>query len=195
MIISVSYTHLDVYKRQVTTNPLITQSRARKVLCVTYTNAAVDEIKRRLDKFTDHVEVHTIHGFIIEHIIQPFQQDLRDIMESDFGIEVSSRGKISSQVEGLGLSLIHISITIIAARTITAITVLFFFKIKSPFPYNPYRERGIISWHFAVARSFLHGNALTGILTQLHCALAAFPEYYPVSYTHLDVYKRQLYGL
>ena len=90
-------------KNIVTTNPLITQSRARKVLCVTYTNAAVDEIKRRLDKFTDYVEVHTIHGFIIEHIIQPFQQNLRGIMESDFGIEVSSKGKISSQVEGLGI--------------------------------------------------------------------------------------------
>ncbi len=90
-------------KNIVTTNPLITQSRARKVLCVTYTNAAVDEIKRRLDNFTDHVEVHTIHGFIIEHIIQPFQQDLRGIMESDFGIEVSSKRKISSQVEGLGI--------------------------------------------------------------------------------------------
>ena len=90
-------------KNIVTTNPLITRSRARKVLCVTYTNAAVDEIKRRLDKFTDYIEVHTIHGFIIEHIIQPFQQDLRDIMKSDFGIEVSSKGKISSQVEGLGI--------------------------------------------------------------------------------------------
>ena len=48
-------------KNIVTTNPLITRSRARKVLCVTYTNAAVDEIKRRLDKFTDYIEVHTIH--------------------------------------------------------------------------------------------------------------------------------------
>ncbi|MBQ7231875.1 MAG: ATP-dependent helicase [Bacillales bacterium] len=90
-------------KNIVMTNPLITQSRARKVLCVTYTNAAVDEIKRRLDKFTDHIEVHTIHGFIIEHIIQLFQQDLRGIMKSDFGIEMSSKGKISSQVEGLGI--------------------------------------------------------------------------------------------
>ncbi|MBS5842612.1 MAG: ATP-dependent helicase [Clostridiales bacterium] len=90
-------------KNIITTNSLITQSRMRKVLCVTYTNAAVDEIKRRLDKFTEHVEVYTIHGFIIEHIIQPFQQDLRDIMESDFGIGVDSKGKISSQVEGLGI--------------------------------------------------------------------------------------------
>lgn len=90
-------------KSIITTNSLITQSRMRKVLCVTYTNAAVDEIKRRLDKFTEHVEVYTIHGFIIEHIIQPFQQDLREIMESDFGIGVGNKGKISSQVEGLGI--------------------------------------------------------------------------------------------
>ena len=85
------------------TNALITRSQMRKILCVTYTNAAVDEIKRRLDKFTEHVEVHTIHSFIIEHIIQPFQQALRNIMESDFGIGVGSKGKISSQVEGLGI--------------------------------------------------------------------------------------------
>ncbi len=90
-------------KNIITTNPLITQSRMRKVLCVTYTNAAVDEIKRRLDKFTEHVGVYTIHGFIIEHIIQPFQQDLRNIMKSDFAIEVGGKGKISSQVEGLGI--------------------------------------------------------------------------------------------
>lgn len=90
-------------KNIITTNSLITQSRMRKVLCVTYTKSAVDEIKRRLDKFTEHVEVYTIHGFIIEHIINPFQQDLRDIMESDFGIRVGSKGKISSQVEGLGI--------------------------------------------------------------------------------------------
>jgi len=90
-------------KNIITTNSLLTQSRMRKVLCVTYTNAAVDEVKRRLDKFTEHVEVYTIHSFIIEHIIQPFQQDLRDIMESDFGIGVGDKGKISSQIEGLGI--------------------------------------------------------------------------------------------
>ena len=90
-------------KNIIANNPQIAQSRARKVLCVTYTNAAVDEIKRRLDKFTDHVEVYTIHGFIIKHIIQPFQQDLRDIIKSDFGIEMEGKGVISSQVEGVGI--------------------------------------------------------------------------------------------
>ena len=46
-------------KNIVTTNPLIIQSCARRVLCITYTNAAVDEIKRRLDNFTDYIEVYT----------------------------------------------------------------------------------------------------------------------------------------
>lgn len=90
-------------KNIVSTNPLITKSHARKVLCITYTNAAVDEIKRRLDRYTDYVEVYTIHGFIIEHIIQPFQQDLRELMSSDFKITVDTKGAISSQIEGLGI--------------------------------------------------------------------------------------------
>lgn len=63
----------------------------------------VDEIKRRLDNFTDYIEVYTIHGFIIENIIKPFQDDLKTIMESDFGINVNKRGTISSQIEGLGI--------------------------------------------------------------------------------------------
>lgn len=90
-------------KNIVTTNPLITQSRTRRVLCITYTNAAVDEIKRRLDNFTDYIEVYTIHGFIIENIIKPFQDDLRAVMESDFRINVNNKGIISSQIEGLGI--------------------------------------------------------------------------------------------
>ena len=90
-------------KNIVTQNTAIVESRSRKVLCVTYTNAAVDEIKKRLDKFTDCVDVCTIHGFIIEHIIQPFQQDLISLMESDFGISVRAKGKITSQIEGLGI--------------------------------------------------------------------------------------------
>ena len=90
-------------KNIITTHPNVAQSHARKVLCITYTNAAVDEIKRRLDRYADSVEIHTIHGFIIEHIITPFQNDLREIMSDDFGITVGGKGKISSQVEGLGI--------------------------------------------------------------------------------------------
>lgn len=90
-------------KNIVDTNPLITQSRSRKVLCITYTNAAVDEIKRRLETHAELVEIYTIHGFIIEYIIRPFQYDLKALMQSDFGIAVEGNGIISSQVEGLGI--------------------------------------------------------------------------------------------
>lgn len=90
-------------KNIVATYPLVAQSKARKVLCITYTNTAVDEIKRRLARFSTSVEVHTIHGFIIEHIIKPFQEDLRQIMQEDFSIEIKGKGQITSQVEGLGI--------------------------------------------------------------------------------------------
>ena len=90
-------------KNIITTNETVTQSKVRKVLCITYTNAAVAEIQRRLEKYIDYVEAYTIHGFIIEHIIKPFQNDLRSIMKLDFDISVSKKGKISSQIEGLGI--------------------------------------------------------------------------------------------
>jgi len=90
-------------KNIVTTHPHVAQSRARKVLCITYTNAAVDEITRRLDRYADSVETYTIHGFIIEHIIKPFQHDLREIISEEFGLTIGSKGKITSQIEGLGI--------------------------------------------------------------------------------------------
>ncbi len=90
-------------KNIVTTYPLVAQSRERKVLCITYTNAAVDEIKHRLDRFSSSVEVHTIHGYIIEHIIKPFQEDLRKIIQEDFNVTVKGKSMITSQVEGMGI--------------------------------------------------------------------------------------------
>jgi superfamily I DNA/RNA helicase len=90
-------------KRLVADNPAITDSKNRKVLCITYTNAAVNEIVRRLEGYTDYIEAYTIHGFIIEHIIRPFQHDLIAIMKSDFDISVNPNGKISSQTEGIGI--------------------------------------------------------------------------------------------
>lgn len=56
-------------KNIIATNPKITSSKNRKVLCITYTNAAVDEIRRRLDRFSDTADICTIHGFIIDNII------------------------------------------------------------------------------------------------------------------------------
>lgn len=90
-------------KNIITNNDAIAKSKSRKILCITYTNAAVDEIRKRLERYIDYVEAYTIHGFIIEHIIKPFQRDLIDIMKSDFNISVSEKGKITSQIEGLGI--------------------------------------------------------------------------------------------
>lgn len=90
-------------KNIITNNDAIDKSKSRKILCITYTNAAVDEIRKRLERYIDYVEAYTIHGFIIEHIIKTFQRDLIDIMKSDFNISVSGKGKITSQIEGLGI--------------------------------------------------------------------------------------------
>ena len=98
-----TYFLVENVKHIVTMHPLIAKSRRRKVLCITYTNAAVNEIERRLNDYSYSVEAYTIHGFIIEHIIKPFQQELQQIMFDDFGIIVSKRGQITSQIEGLGI--------------------------------------------------------------------------------------------
>ena len=90
-------------KNIIQTDEVISKSKLRKVLCITYTNAAVDEITHRLDRYTEYVETHTIHGFIIEHIIKLFQDDLIEIMKSDFDIDVPAGQIISSQLEGLGI--------------------------------------------------------------------------------------------
>lgn len=92
-------------KNIVKTVPQVTNSQNRKVLCITYTNSAVEEIQRRLHGLSDAVEVNTIHGFIIKHIIMPFQEDLKKIIKKDFNIEVNSKKKIISQIEGL--SILH----------------------------------------------------------------------------------------
>lgn len=98
-----TYFLVENVKNIITTNETIAKSNLKKVLCITYTNAAVDEICRRLDKYANYVETYTIHGFIIEHIIKPFQHTLIELMKSDFNISVAPKGKISSQVEGLGI--------------------------------------------------------------------------------------------
>lgn len=90
-------------KTIVTNHPIVSQSRSRKVLCITYTNAAGEEIERRLNRFSDSVEVFTIHSFIIEHIIKPFQTDLRRIIKENFNIEIKGNKAITSQLEGLGI--------------------------------------------------------------------------------------------
>lgn len=55
-------------------------SKSKKILCITYTNSAVDEIKSRLEGYENNIEICTIHSFIIEYIIQFYQDELKKIM-------------------------------------------------------------------------------------------------------------------
>jgi len=84
-------------------NPEIKNSANKKILCITYTNAAADEIKVRLLEYSENVCVSTIHSFIIDYIIKPYQNELRKIIKSDFNIDVPTDSNITSQIEGLSL--------------------------------------------------------------------------------------------
>ncbi|HFI0535993.1 TPA: UvrD-helicase domain-containing protein [Streptococcus suis] len=53
------------------------KSYRQKILCITYTNVAADEIKDRVGS-SEFIEVSTIHRFLSDMIMN-FQEDLRDI--------------------------------------------------------------------------------------------------------------------
>lgn len=78
-------------------------SKSKKILCITYTNSAVDEIKSRLEGYENNIEICTIHSFIIEYIIKFYQDELKKIMKEDYDIEVKGNKRISSQIEGIGI--------------------------------------------------------------------------------------------
>lgn len=48
----------------------------KKVAVITYTNAATDEIKRRIG-FDELFDISTIHSFVWE-MIQPYQEDIKN---------------------------------------------------------------------------------------------------------------------
>jgi len=58
----------------------------QKVAIITYTNAACDEIKKRLE-FDSSFAVSTIHSFCWE-LIQPFQLDIREWLDNNLKIEL-----------------------------------------------------------------------------------------------------------
>lgn len=60
----------------------------RRIAVITYTNAACDEIKERLE-FNPVVQVSTIHSFAWE-LIQPLQQDIRDWLRQNLKIEIDT---------------------------------------------------------------------------------------------------------
>ncbi|MFS0782073.1 UvrD-helicase domain-containing protein [Bacillus sp. 1P06AnD] len=46
--------------------------RSRKIACITYTNAAVNTLRNRLDGSLESIEITTIHSFCYKHIVKPF---------------------------------------------------------------------------------------------------------------------------
>ncbi|MCQ1534808.1 ATP-dependent helicase [Methanosarcina sp. KYL-1] len=46
--------------------------KTRKIACITYTNVAADEIKKRLNCDLYRIEVSTIHSFLYRNLIKPF---------------------------------------------------------------------------------------------------------------------------
>jgi superfamily I DNA/RNA helicase len=75
----------------------------RKILCITYTNAAVDEIKRRLGTFNKYAYVSTIHSFLYDAVIKSHMKQLRYLIRTQYGIELSNKTKLQPRVEGMNL--------------------------------------------------------------------------------------------
>lgn len=89
----------DMFKKETK----IYKSESKKILCITYTNSAVEEIKNRLEGYENNIEICTIHSFIIKYIICFCQEELKKIMKEDYGVEVKGKARISSQIEGVGI--------------------------------------------------------------------------------------------
>jgi len=70
----------------------------QKVAIITYTNAACDEIKRRLD-FDSTFVVSTIHSFCWE-LIKPFQADIREWLDNNLKIELGDLELAQSKARG-----------------------------------------------------------------------------------------------
>jgi DNA helicase-2/ATP-dependent DNA helicase PcrA len=52
--------------------------KTRSIACLTYSNVAVDEIKKRLGTSVQQVEVSTIHSFLYKHIVKPYAFSVAD---------------------------------------------------------------------------------------------------------------------
>ena len=79
------------------------QDTQRKILCITYTNVAADEIKERLGDYKKYAEVSTIHSFLNEYVIKPYQQQLKQVIEEAYNCSISPKIKFYPRSEGFGL--------------------------------------------------------------------------------------------
>ena len=81
-------------------NSMKLKNSNRKILCITYTNAAADEIKKRLGSYNRYAFVSTIHSFLNEFVIKAYQVQLKKIIKDEFGYDISPKINITSQQEG-----------------------------------------------------------------------------------------------
>jgi len=86
------------------------RGNAQKVAVITYTNAACDEIKRRLD-FDASFRVSTIHNFCWE-LIRPYTEDIRECLRNELRNEISKLEAAQSKAKGRNKTFIEREIKI-----------------------------------------------------------------------------------
>ena len=72
----------------------------RKILCITYTNIAADEITKRLTNYNQYAYVSTIHSFLYQNVIKIFQKQLKIIIKEMYDIDVPDTVDIKVRREG-----------------------------------------------------------------------------------------------
>ena len=72
----------------------------RKILCITYTNIAVDEISKRLASYNQYAYVSTIHSFLYQNIIKVFQKQLKIIINEMYEIVIPDNVEMKIRREG-----------------------------------------------------------------------------------------------
>lgn len=75
----------------------------RKILCITYTNAAADEIIKRLGIYNQHVYVSTIHSFLYDAVLKNNRVQLKYQIKKKYGIEISESVNLKPRIEGMNL--------------------------------------------------------------------------------------------
>lgn len=98
-----TYLLIENIKNIIKNSKRIKENNERKILCITYTNAAVEEINQRLGSYSKYVVVSTIHSFINEYIINPYQKQLKLVIKEKFNINVPQNVKITSRQEGFSV--------------------------------------------------------------------------------------------
>ena len=75
----------------------------RQILCITYTNAATEEIRNRLGRYNKYVYVSTIHSFLYDRVVSVNQLQLRNVIKNLYGMQLQNNCTLKSRQEGFRL--------------------------------------------------------------------------------------------